>query len=316
MANENLDEIWSVYKITHTPTGRSYFGCTCRPEVRMKEHARKPTAPKLHQALNEYAGAEFSFEIVLTLGSRKEAHRREAELIREHNSIWPNGFNLHKGGRGSLAENLPIEVRTRLSENSKRSNSSDEVRERQRSAMLLAWQGEKGEKRRQSQRMRFADPAFRANALRGLEATRGRIVTDEDKRTMSVAQQKRYARERAEGFRKPKAEKQPRSRSPISAEQRAKLSAAHVALWHDEQFRAKQMERLSSAEARAAISAGQTGRSLTEQQRQKISATVTKIWEQRRIDAGGEFHFSDDVRKRMSESQKKAWAVRRQRDSS
>lgn len=161
-------ELYHVYRVTHLPSGLIYFGCSCHPERRLKEHTYRYGAPKLREALLRDGISSCALEVIASFESRKSAHSYERQMIVWNKTIWPNGFNLQKGGEGTLTANLSKESRQRLSRQQKEIHGSEEGRERLRAIQTEAWSGERGEIRRAEQQKRWADPEFRERALAGI----------------------------------------------------------------------------------------------------------------------------------------------------
>ncbi|GBF93699.1 hypothetical protein Rsub_06802 [Raphidocelis subcapitata] len=84
-----------VYCITCLPNGRKYFGLTGGdPRVRLARHRKSP--PKRMRAdAQQHAPFDrhFSFEIVDRAQYRASAEYREAQLISQHGTLGPRGYN-------------------------------------------------------------------------------------------------------------------------------------------------------------------------------------------------------------------------------
>lgn len=110
MADEILTHTYVIYKVTCLPMNMSYIGMTNNEDRRQKEHRGDSTNKKLRAAYTLYEDHDFTFEVIQRDLTKKEARIKEMEMIRSHNTAWPNGFNLH-GGDGY--ENGPDYERTR-----------------------------------------------------------------------------------------------------------------------------------------------------------------------------------------------------------
>ncbi len=89
----------AIYKITNIVNGKIYIGQSIRPERRWVEHKNKAKylddQYPIHLAINKYGEENFTFEI---LEWTSDYDNREIELIKEYNSLCPNGYNVAEGG--------------------------------------------------------------------------------------------------------------------------------------------------------------------------------------------------------------------------
>lgn len=93
-----------VYKITHRESGKIYIGASCQTlEARWRNHISQSRsgvnlpAGSLQHAIAEHGPDAFDRVVLEKHKSAETAARRERELIVEHNSLAPNGFNLDDG---------------------------------------------------------------------------------------------------------------------------------------------------------------------------------------------------------------------------
>lgn len=91
-----------VYKHT-SPSGKSYVGLTQNLEGRNKNHRNPNSKCKaFNAAIKKYGWDNFTHEILeSSIPSLCEAQSAEIRLIAQHNSMWPNGYNLTEGGEGT-----------------------------------------------------------------------------------------------------------------------------------------------------------------------------------------------------------------------
>ena len=89
----------AIYKITNLLNGKVYIGQTIHPERRWTEHKQKVRHGQekfpIHLAIEKYGEENFSFEILEWTDDYDNEERR---LIKEYNSISPNGYNIGEGG--------------------------------------------------------------------------------------------------------------------------------------------------------------------------------------------------------------------------
>ncbi|MGC1862642.1 MAG: GIY-YIG nuclease family protein [Methylocystis sp.] len=92
-----------VYKITHRESGKIYIGASCQTlETRWRHHitvsrAQNNPADSLQYAIAEHGPDAFDRVVLEKHKSKETALRRERELIAEHNSLAPNGYNIDDG---------------------------------------------------------------------------------------------------------------------------------------------------------------------------------------------------------------------------
>ena len=89
----------AIYKITNKINGKVYIGQTIHPNRRWMEHKQKARHGQdkylIHLAINKYGEENFTFEIIEWT---KDFNNEEKRLIKEYNSITPNGYNISEGG--------------------------------------------------------------------------------------------------------------------------------------------------------------------------------------------------------------------------
>ena len=93
----------AIYKITNLINNKIYIGQTVHPNKRWQEHQQRAKTHyddyPIHLAINKYGAENFSFEI---LEWTEQYDYEEARLIKEYNSISPNGYNLIEGGHSPI----------------------------------------------------------------------------------------------------------------------------------------------------------------------------------------------------------------------
>lgn len=94
-----------LYSVTNVTNGMLYFGVTKHPEKRFKEHERRKSSKSkslLRNAIQKHGIVNFVFK-VLVAGSREYCMELEAKVVREYNTVTPNGYNICGGGIGPVA---------------------------------------------------------------------------------------------------------------------------------------------------------------------------------------------------------------------
>lgn len=89
----------AIYKITNKINGKLYIGQTIHPNRRWIEHKQKARHGQdlfpIHLAIKKYGEENFLFEIIEWTENYDNEERR---LIKEFNTLCPNGYNIGKGG--------------------------------------------------------------------------------------------------------------------------------------------------------------------------------------------------------------------------
>lgn len=93
---------YTVYKHT-SPSGKAYIGITNDYKKRCREHrhaAKNDSGFTFHRAIRKYSWESFKHEIVTDNITKSEAVRIEALLIKELNTLVPNGYNILSSAEG------------------------------------------------------------------------------------------------------------------------------------------------------------------------------------------------------------------------
>jgi len=88
-----------VYQITNLKNGKQYIGITNDYKKRWSNH-RNCNSPNMVicKAIKKYGVENFKFELLFEGLSLEQASLKEIELIKEKNTLVPNGYNVAKGG--------------------------------------------------------------------------------------------------------------------------------------------------------------------------------------------------------------------------
>jgi group I intron endonuclease len=97
------DKVAYIYKITNMLNGMNYIGVTVNPKNRFISHCRKPTTTRLplKNAIQKHGKENFKMEI-LVKSTQEYCYKLEPKIIELFNTQKPFGYNLSKGGMGSL----------------------------------------------------------------------------------------------------------------------------------------------------------------------------------------------------------------------
>ena len=91
--------IKAIYKITNLINNKIYIGQTVHPDKRWWEHCNRAHTHyddyPIHLAIEKYGEDNFQFEV---LEWTEDYDNREKELIKQFNSLSPDGYNLIEGG--------------------------------------------------------------------------------------------------------------------------------------------------------------------------------------------------------------------------
>jgi group I intron endonuclease len=92
-----------VYRITNLINGMQYIGVTVNPVNRFRSHCRNVGSTRLllKNAILKYGKENFKMKLLLK-ASQKYCYEIEPKIIELYNTLNPNGYNLSKGGMGSL----------------------------------------------------------------------------------------------------------------------------------------------------------------------------------------------------------------------
>lgn len=98
-----IEKVAYVYCITNTLNGMQYVGVSINPQKRFASHCRSVGSHRLllKNAIIKYGKENFKIEVLLK-ASQKYCYEIESKVIALYNTLKPNGYNLSKGGRGSL----------------------------------------------------------------------------------------------------------------------------------------------------------------------------------------------------------------------
>jgi group I intron endonuclease len=90
---------WLIYKHTCSASQKSYIGVTSNLSKRTVAHKLKSSrCPAFYGAIKKYGWNLFSTEVLAADLSLDAANKLEPELIKEHNTLVPHGYNIKEGG--------------------------------------------------------------------------------------------------------------------------------------------------------------------------------------------------------------------------
>lgn len=108
-----------IYKITNIQNDKVYIGQTvqtlnsrkCEHRNRARQRANYP----LYNALNKYGFSSFKMEVIDSAVSQEELDDKEIYYIELYNSMHPKGYNLTKGGAGTIGYKHTEEDKVKMS---------------------------------------------------------------------------------------------------------------------------------------------------------------------------------------------------------
>lgn len=119
---------YCIYVHTNKINGKKYVGQTCQiPEQRWKNGKGYHNNIYFTRAIQKYGWENFQHEIIKNNLSKEEADDIEKSLIKELNTLNPNGYNAKDGGSNGRPSE---ETRRKLSESHKGYIPSDETRKK------------------------------------------------------------------------------------------------------------------------------------------------------------------------------------------
>jgi group I intron endonuclease len=104
-----------IYKITNRTNNKIYIGQTVRGlEERINEHLRHRTTyfDKMFKKSNV---KDFIIEIIDSANSIEELNKKEIYWINKHNSLYPNGYNMCRGGENTTGYKHKEESKKKMS---------------------------------------------------------------------------------------------------------------------------------------------------------------------------------------------------------
>jgi hypothetical protein len=96
------DGIWEIYLITCQANGKQYIGQTGSTAYARwgwtisQAKAGKKSFP-LHEAIREHGPHAFTIEVIAVCKSKADANWLESQLIKQHGTRAPNGYNMTDG---------------------------------------------------------------------------------------------------------------------------------------------------------------------------------------------------------------------------
>lgn len=210
-----------VYKHT-SPSGKSYIGQTKNYNKRCRYHQSYKECIAFYLAIQKYGWDNFTHEILKDNLTIEEANYWEEFYIKYYQSLFPHGYNIEAGGRNSsLAEStkeklslimkgrtpknkgiphkdtskqkMSLAAKGRVPWNKGKKLSEDHKKKLSISKCNKKQSAETIEKRRQKL---IGHKMTEENKAKLIASSKGRIISEETRMKMSLAQKKRFSKEK------------------------------------------------------------------------------------------------------------------------
>ena len=189
--------------ITNTKNGKSYIGITTRTlSRRWYEHCFVPNScgKLLNKAINKYGKDAFIIETIASAKTLKDLKEVEKQLIEQHQTKVPHGYNLTDGGDGVFGYKFTEEQKKRNGDLKRGTKASEETKAKMRVAHSGEKNGFYGKNHTEETKRKNAEAHIGKQAMLGKthsEETRkkisealtgqGRPHTEEAKKKISLA---------------------------------------------------------------------------------------------------------------------------------
>lgn len=198
-----------VYKIINKINSKVYIGCTINFNYRIKRHfsGKYCGSYLLFKAINKYGKDAFEIEILEKYSDSKSMQLGEIEYIKLNNSIIPNGYNIHLGGKGGKVKLTEAQLNQRKTFGKRMAQyhignkhnlgrvASDETRLKISKAFCGKKKSEETKKRMSLARKGVSCgkgvPKSKQHNQNVSKALKGRIFSDDTKLKMSISAKKR-----------------------------------------------------------------------------------------------------------------------------
>lgn len=163
-----------AYRVIQKSTGKQYIGISVNARRRWKRHVYDATHGRatrrflLQRSIGKYGEDDFVFEVIGCAQTWDDAMVFETELIRQHDCIHPNGFNMTVGGEGAYGRKMSEESIRKISEAARKRHQERPMSEESRRKIS---EGNKGKKMTPEQIQKLKD----------------RIITEETRKKLSEA---------------------------------------------------------------------------------------------------------------------------------
>ena len=128
-----MESKYSLYIATNVLNGKQYVGLSKEYKKRLISHKCARSKSVFHQAIKQYGFENFIFSHIADAFDLEAACNLERVLIQQHNTLFPNGYNLTIGGQiGPVNYKHSDEIKKKISEFNR--SRSPEIKEKFRLA--------------------------------------------------------------------------------------------------------------------------------------------------------------------------------------
>jgi group I intron endonuclease len=173
-----MESTYALYVATNKSNGMQYVGLTKEYKKRLVSHKCAKTKSLFHAAIKEYGFENFVFSHIADAYDIHAACEFERVLIQQHNTLFPNGYNMTIGGQvGPYGYKHSAETKKKIGKANQNRNQS--VKDKFAAAQL-------GVKR---------SDAFRANASEKMKAVweKRRALKQQTNQILARIQHKEYS---------------------------------------------------------------------------------------------------------------------------
>lgn len=103
-----------LYKIQSRVSARAYIGLTKNFAARVSRYKSNPHG-LVGRAIRKHGFEKFEFTVIASAYSKEDAIATEILLIAEHNTKYPNGYNLTDGGEGHNGQAVSETTKAKMS---------------------------------------------------------------------------------------------------------------------------------------------------------------------------------------------------------
>lgn len=159
----------SAYLITCAESGRSYVGiCAGTVQKRWRDHlwtAKNGSPSWLHRAIRKRGAEAFTVEHVASARDWDDACELECLLIAQHDTFGQSGYNMTRGGDGTVGHVATPETLAKRSAALKGRIFSSETLAKIAEGNRLSWTPERRSTTAEQARVRMDDPIYKANLM-------------------------------------------------------------------------------------------------------------------------------------------------------
>ena len=186
-------DIYTVYKITNTINDKVYIGITSRLHKRWwghKKNAINKLNRPLYNAMAKYGIDQFTITPICSTLTREDLGIIEQQLIKEHNSIVPNGYNLTTGGE--MAYTVSEQTKEKQRQNNLGKTMAEETKAKISRTNALVMKGNTNGKGNKGRVFSKETLQKMSDARKGKPSPRkGVILSKETRQKMSIAAKNR-----------------------------------------------------------------------------------------------------------------------------